>query len=254
MLGILGGMGPLATADFMQKIIARTPAENDQQHLPMLVYNVPQVPDRTEAILYGGADPLPAMLTGIAFLNRNGASLIAIPCNTAHHWYGELSRASRSPILHLADAAVAWMAHDKIDSGRVGLLATSGTVASGFYQRRLADNGFTCSVPADQSAVMDGIRLVKKNRIEQASTLIASVADALLEDGCRCIVLGCTEVPIALRGYQNSSRLIDATDALAQGCVDAFRNSDKAESIRPANARVLSDHAPAGPTTVAGSP
>jgi aspartate racemase len=248
-LGILGGMGPLATADFMQKIIARTPAENDQQHLPMLVYNVPQVPDRTEAILHGGADPLPAMLSGIAFLNRNGASLIAIPCNTAHHWYSELSRASHSPILHLADAAVAGMAHDRISGGRVGLLATSGTIASGFYQRRFAEHGFACSVPADQSAVMDSIRLVKKNRIDQATALIGTVADALLKDSCQYIVLGCTEVPIALRGYQNSSRLIDATDALAQGCVDAFKALDKVGSIQLANAPGASGQAPIDPAT-----
>lgn len=215
----------------------------------MLVYNVPQVPDRTDAILHGGADPLPAMLNGIDFLNRNGASLIAIPCNTAHHWYTELAHVSRSPILHLADAAIAWMGRNGIESGDIGLLATSGTISSGFYQRRLAENGFQYRLPVEQDAVMESIRLVKKNQPEAAAALIEPIADGLVRDGCRCIVLGCTEVPVALRGYKDWSKVVDATEALARSCVDALTTPDKAALNSAPNTQTLFGQALSGPAT-----
>lgn len=220
-LGVLGGMGPLATVDFIEMVIAHTPAKTDQEHLPMLVYSVPQIPDRTDAILGIGADPLPAMLLGIDFLNRNGAGVIAVACNTAHHWFSHLERASVCPILHIADAAVSKVASIGITAGNVGLLATSGTVTSGFYQRRLAQHGLTCQLPSDQDAVMHAVRLVKQNEIDGAAGVLHSVADALVAQGCGYIVLGCTEIPIALRQYGDGRRLIDATAALAQRCVEA---------------------------------
>ena len=116
-IGVLGGMGPLATVDFMRKVIDLTPARRDQEHLPLIVYSVPQVPGRSACILEGAASPLPAMLRGIRTLAQAGAECIAIPCNTAHHWYDELARESRCPVLHIVDAACAAM-----ERGGVGLL------------------------------------------------------------------------------------------------------------------------------------
>ncbi|HXF67998.1 MAG TPA: amino acid racemase, partial [Burkholderiales bacterium] len=133
LLGVLGGMGPLATVDFMRKVIEATPARSDQEHLPLIVYSVPQVPDRTAAILQGGASPLPAMLRGIEVLGRAGAQALAIPCNTAHYWYDELVRQGGLPILHIADAACAALERRGVRGAAVGLLATSGTLAAGFY-------------------------------------------------------------------------------------------------------------------------
>ena len=92
LLGVLGGMGPLATVDFLSKLIAETPAERDADHVPVLVYSVPQIPDRPAAILAGGASPLPEMLNGLRTLKAAGAACIAIPCNTAHYWYDALAR------------------------------------------------------------------------------------------------------------------------------------------------------------------
>ena len=105
MLGILGGMGPLATADFYAKLIAQTPAARDQDHVPVVIYAVPQVPDRTAALLRGGATPVPALLAGLRTLVAAGAQAIAMPCNTAHAWFDELAAQSPVPLLHIADAA-----------------------------------------------------------------------------------------------------------------------------------------------------
>ncbi len=101
MIGVLGGMGPLATVDFLAKVIAATPATCDQQHVPMIVHQVPQIPDRSTAILEGNNAPLAPMLAGLERLARAGAEVVAIPCNTAHHWYEPLTRLQRLPICTL---------------------------------------------------------------------------------------------------------------------------------------------------------
>jgi hypothetical protein len=105
MIGILGGMGPMATVDFMTKIIEQTPAQCDQDHLPLIVYSVPQIPDRTRSILGEGESPLPHLLRGLSVLRQAGAACIAMPCNTAHYWFDTLQRESGSVMLHIADAA-----------------------------------------------------------------------------------------------------------------------------------------------------
>ena len=105
LLGVLGGMGPLAGIDFLAKLIAATPADRDQDHVPVILYSVPQISCRVEAVLGSGPSPLPAMAAGLDVLAGAGAEAVAIACNTAHHWYDDLARTSRVPILHIADAA-----------------------------------------------------------------------------------------------------------------------------------------------------
>ncbi|MDB5821420.1 MAG: aspartate racemase [Herminiimonas sp.] len=106
LIGILGGMGPLATVDLLRKIIEQTPVQRDQDHVPVVVWSVPQVPDRQQALRGDGASPLPAMLEGIAALNRAGVTRIAIACNTAHYWFDQLRAASAAPIFHIADVTL----------------------------------------------------------------------------------------------------------------------------------------------------
>ena len=117
-LGVLGGMGPLATVDFLQKLIEETPATRDQEHVPVVAYSVPQMPERPPAIVGNGESPLPHMLEGVLTLKRAGAKAVAIACNTAHFWYDDLVRDGGLPILHIADAACASLG----DARRVGLL------------------------------------------------------------------------------------------------------------------------------------
>src|SRR5690606_27665809 len=136
MLGILGGMGPEATSDILAKIIRLTPAHRDQDHIPILVRCVPQIPDRTEALLGLGPSPEAALVRGAASLHGAGAEVLAIACNTAHHWYDQVCIAFDGPVVHIAEA-VADELKPQGHGQTIGLMATQGAVASGFHRRAL---------------------------------------------------------------------------------------------------------------------
>lgn len=223
-LGVLGGMGPLATVDFLKKLIEETPATRDQEHVPVVVYSVPQMPERPPAITGNGDSPLPHMLQGMHTLKRAGATAVAIACNTAHFWYNDLLREGGLPILHIADAACSMLGAAR----RVGLLATEGTVAAGFFQSRLAARGIECvlSTPDDQrTLVLPAIEHVKRNELVQAHALALQAARRLLENGAQSVVMGCTEIPLAIdyAASDVSVHCIDATRALACACVSWWR-------------------------------
>ncbi|MBC8159171.1 MAG: amino acid racemase [Alphaproteobacteria bacterium] len=218
-LGILGGMGPLATLDFMHKVIELTPAASDQDHLPMVLVSVPHVPDRTAAIVGEGESPLPVLLDGIATLNKAGVDCVAVPCNSAHFWFDELAGASNAPIVHIADAAIAALDVGRAKTRRIGFLGTSGSVQAGIYEKRLIASGFECvnPTPEDQeNLIMQGIYQIKAGNLDQAGTLLDKAAANLRARGVEAIILGCTEIPIVV---DEGDGVVDATRALAQACV-----------------------------------
>lgn len=232
MLGVLGGMGPLATADFLRQVTLNSPADRDQDHIPVVAMSIPQIPDRSDAILSSGPDPLSAMATVLRALEKAGATFIAIPCNTAHHWYDELSARTRLPIIHIVDAVADQLAAEGITDGLVGFIATDGTTASGIYSTNLARRGITAMSAVNQDIVMHGIRLVKAGQIEEASRLFLAEIDALHRRGCQRVVLGCTEIPVALTEVGvNVEGCIDASEALAKSCIQFVR----ADQRVPAN-------------------
>lgn len=224
LLGVLGGMGPLATVDFLQKLIAETPASRDADHVPFIVYSVPQIPDRPAAITGNGESPLPHMLKGIHTLRQAGAQAIAIPCNTAHYWYDELVSKGGLPIIHIADAACDELATRGISTGTVGMIATNGTIAAGFFQQRLAQRGLHCmlSTADDQNTlVLPAIECVKRNDLPRAHTLATRAIQNLRAAGAQAVILACTEVPPALEFAPAavSEFCVDATRVLARACV-----------------------------------
>ncbi|WP_116135476.1 aspartate/glutamate racemase family protein [Trinickia diaoshuihuensis] len=222
LIGILGGMGPLATVDFMQQVIALTNsagASRDQQHLELLVAHLPHIPDRSEALLGSGESPLPALLRGIDMLNRNEVELIVIPCNSAHHWYDAMRTHSRAPIIHIAEASVAALPPE---ASRVAVLATGGTFQSGLYQRMLAARGFESIDPDDatQRRIDACIREVKAGRIDASTEHLAAALDWLLSHGAQAIVWGCTELPLAAREMDLPAiPIVDSTLELARATV-----------------------------------
>ncbi|MBX9903716.1 MAG: amino acid racemase [Burkholderiales bacterium] len=224
LLGVLGGMGPLAAADFLTKLVAETPAMRDQDHIPYVAWGVPQIPERPAAILHGGESPLPQMLRGIAALKQAGASVVAIACNTAHYWHDDLVRQGGLPILHIADAVCDMLAERGITAGKIGLLGTDGTVKAGFFQQRFAARGLDCilSSRADQDQlVLPAIAAVKANDLPRAHGLALEAVARLLDSGAQAVVLACTETPVAIDYADNpvKARCIDATRALARACV-----------------------------------
>ncbi|KUY84160.1 aspartate/glutamate racemase family protein [Burkholderia sp. RF4-BP95] len=219
LVGVLGGMGPLATVDFMHRVICLTRARCDQEHLPMIVANLTRTPDRSRAIIDGGTDPLPALLDGIALLNRCGVDVIAIPCNSAHHWYAPLRERSAAPILHIVDASVA-----ALPAGvrRVAVLATGGTLVSGFYQAALRARGFEPVMPgvAAQRDIAACIAAVKAGKIDASVRRLTRALATLARRDVGVAVMGCTEIPIAARALRDAPfALIDSTQELARGTV-----------------------------------
>ncbi|MFN7085393.1 MAG: aspartate/glutamate racemase family protein [Burkholderiales bacterium] len=230
LLGVLGGMGPLATVDFLGKLIAETPARCDAEHIPVVVYSVPQIPDRPRAILENGKSPLPAMLEGIRTLKQAGATCVAIPCNTAHYWYDELVREGGLPIPHIADAACSRLVTSGISAATVGLIATKGTIAAGFFQERLAARGYRCLTNTAQdldTLVLPAIECVKRNDLDEAHRLATNAAQRLQREGAQAIILACTEIPLAIERQPAAiaAPCIDATRALAQACVAWWRST-----------------------------
>lgn len=224
LLGVLGGMGPLATADFMRKLTELTPATRDQDHVPVLVYSNPQVPDRSTAIMGKGESPLPALLDGIARLRDAGAKAIAIPCNTAHYWYDEMVAASRVPILHIVGSVCEALRRKGITGGTVGVMGTAGTLHTGIYQGYLQRSGYACVLPSETEMaelVMPGIVSVKAGDVPAAKRVLSDAARRLAERGAQMVVLGCTEIPLALADAspEAAARYVDSTAALAQACL-----------------------------------
>ena len=131
MLGVLGGMGPLATVDFLAKVVTSTPATGDAGHIPLVVRSVPQIPDRNAAVLGQGDSPLEMLCAEARALKDGGATVGVMPCNTAHHWFDELSTAVDLEFIHIADAAIAALDSQGVAGQTVGLLGTLGTLKSG---------------------------------------------------------------------------------------------------------------------------
>ena len=224
LLGVLGGMGPLATADFFRKLIEETPAQFDDEHVPVVIYSVPQMPNRDHAITRGTESPLPQMLAGMMALRKLEVGCVAIPCNTAHYWYDELQQRSGLPVVHIADAACRELEKRGAAHRCVGLLSTEATIAARIYEDRLAANGIECvlnPLTERQELVRFAIDSVKRGSLEEAGRAVERAAKLLFERGAETVILGCTELPVALDSIRSSSapRCIDATRALARECV-----------------------------------
>lgn len=223
-LGILGGMGPHATSDILAKIIRLTPARRDQDHIPILVRCVPQIPDRTAALLGLGPSPETALVQGAASLRSAGAEVLAIACNTAHHWYEPMRAAFSGPVVNMAEAAAEALKRQGAGP-MIGLMATRGVMTSGFHRQVLERAGFTVLAPAEdvQHRTVDrAIALTKAGEEEAARAYARAAADDLFSKGASRIVLACTELPLALE-LAAGDGFLDANLALAEACVRAVR-------------------------------
>ncbi len=199
LLGILGGMGPLATVDFLGKLTRLTPATCDQDHLPWLTVTQPGIPDRSAAIKAGNDGPSLFLTKGVAWLAAQGVKLIAIPCNTSHFWYEQMQAACDVPILHIADATIEELKLSQTPIGTIAILAARGTVQAGIYSHRLTTEGFDLAmVSEDEQTVVDQIiKDVKGGQVGPACDAMRTLLQALVTRGVNTAILGCTELPIA---------------------------------------------------------
>lgn len=243
-LGVLGGMGPLAGAAFVSRLAQLTPAATDQDHIPVLLRNDPRIPDRSAARLRGGADPWPAMREGLEFLVRAGVACIAIPCNTAHLWFEAMKATVPAPVclLHIAEAVIEDLREQGIVTGPIGIMGTRATLESGLYQARLAAAGYEPMEPREDEVERYcgvAIEAVKANRLDDSFLPAADGIRALTKRGARAVVLGCTELPLAVphrRRHELGIPLSDSIDALALAGIRHFSGRDAPYSLSSSGA------------------
>ncbi len=219
-LGILGGMGPMASVYFYELLTAHTAATRDQEHLNILLSSHPNTPDRTAFLLGENKEnPAPAMQGQAQLLERAGAEVLAIACNTAHCFYEELSAAVSIPILHMPRLVVAEVLAQRGD--KLGILATQGTLQVGLYQKECAQMGLDCVVPSKHAqeglmqVIYEDIKASRSPRIE----LFSAAADELLSSGCTHLILGCTELSLLKRAGACPPMCLDGMDVLAKACI-----------------------------------
>lgn len=224
MIGVLGGMGPLATLDFFSKVLAATPANGDADHVPLLIQSDPRIPPRPPAILSGGRSPLPELLAGRDRLIAAGATALAMPCNTAHFWYADLVKGCSVPFISIVTASVTKISELAQPGQPIGIIATRATLASKIFNSPLMRSSYTPLLPNDDTIdnlVLPGIELVKAGQAADGGQLIEQAVQALLSQGAGAVVLACTETPLALDAVQSPLRhkCVDSTAALAWACV-----------------------------------
>ena len=221
-IGILGGMGPLATADLFRKIVTLTRAACDGDHIRVYMDSNSSIPDRTAAILSDGPDPLPAMRDSLRKLERCGADCIIMPCNTAHYFLPRLQALTDVPFLSMLEAA-AKAAGRRFPGGTAGVLATRGTLATGLYQNALAAEGVACLLPGEeeQAALMrviyDGVKADAAPEAYRAD--LAAVTEAMARRGADYFILGCTELPLAADAAGLHVPAVDPTEELAKAAI-----------------------------------
>lgn len=219
-LGIIGGLGPMATAHFMKLIMDMTDVRTDQAHLPMLVYNMPFIPDRTAHILDNTKEnPLPQMLAFGKALCEQGADCIAIPCVTAHYFFSQLEVEISAPIINGVRQTVQHLRQQGIT--KVGIMATDGTIASGIFHRELEAQGLTPIAPEAeyQKMVMHLIFENVKAGLPAEMDKFFAAAENLRKQGAQAIILGCTELSLIKRDNPIGPGFVDAMEVLAQQSV-----------------------------------
>lgn len=215
-LGIIGGLGPMATACLLELLVDLTDAHRDQDHLNAIIYHQPSIPDRTAYILgKSKEDPLPPMRSLAQRLDRQGVGCIIIPCNTAHYFYDEIAAGLRAPVLHIIRETAAYL--QKAGIKQAGIMATDGTNACGLYEKELKALGITPVFPDPiaQRLVMELIYdQVKAGRPVEMNKF-HTVTRQLLAKGADCVILGCTELSVIKRREKAGPCCLDALEVLA---------------------------------------
>ncbi|USG99072.1 amino acid racemase [Thermococcus argininiproducens] len=218
-IGILGGMGPLATVELFRRIVLKTPAKKDQDHPRIIIYNNSKIPDRTAYILGKGENPLPELIESAKKLEAWGADFIIMPCNTAHYFAEEIQKAINIPFIDMVEETAEYIKN--LGLKKVGILATDGTIKGMVYHRALLSRGIKIAVPneKDQKSLMDAIYDgIKAGNIEWGRSEMLKVAKKL-EKRVDGLIAGCTEVSVGLRQEDFKIPLIDPMDVIAEKAV-----------------------------------
>lgn len=221
-LGVIGGLGPMATAVFLEMVVEMTDADVDQEHIEMLIHHCPQIPDRTSYILGNSSEnPEIKMIEVEKELERQGAEMIVIPCVTSTYFWKELSGAVDIPVLNIVEELHKYFKQRNVRS--VGLMATSGTVESGLFQKAFAGENCRLILPSKerQQDVMHLIyNNIKANKPVEMERF-AAVSEELREQGAEVIILGCTELSVLHKNHEIGAGYLDAMQLMAKCAVES---------------------------------
>lgn len=216
LLGILGGLGPMASACFYEMITEHTRAERDQDHIDIILSSRASTPDRTDFIMGRSAEnPLPAMIEDARALEQFGARAIVIPCNTAHYFIDQVRASVTVPVPSIIKETAHFVRI--IGKKKAGILATEGTVSAGAYQSALDKEGVEWMIPdtGAQDALMRIIYDYVKRGIRVEPSMLYEAAHPLTDAGCDCLILGCTELSVAARECRGDPLFVDSLEVLA---------------------------------------
>ena len=221
-LGVLGGMGPAATAEFQRLLAVKAPAGCDQDHPRMIVYSYTAIPDRTTYLLGKGPDPEPYLLEGLQTLEKWGADLLAVTCNTAHFFLDKFQAEGliARPLVHIVEETIR-TCRERSPQG-VWLTATLGTLNTGIYQRHAVASGYSFRLPdlAMRERIHEVTDLVKAGRLEEAGARYRVIVEELWQQERIPVAQACTELPMAWRAASLPEEMgVSSLEALADGCI-----------------------------------
>ncbi len=228
-IGVLGGMGPKATLDFLNKVIELQVVKKDQDYVPMIVYCNPQIPDRTDAICDAQESPAQALVDSAQVLEKSGAHVIVIPCVTAHYWLDLIQRSVSIAVLDSIKLCLTEIRKAKKPPTNIGILGTTGTLRARLFERVFEPEGCTVIVPDDEiqnrlvmKAVYDIKRGVSPMKVR---SLLVDASNHLITKSAQAIIAACTEIPLSLQQTDVAVPLYDVNDLLAAAALHAVCNT-----------------------------
>ncbi|MFP4082935.1 MAG: aspartate/glutamate racemase family protein [Candidatus Aminicenantes bacterium] len=224
-IGILGGMGPEATAYFFELIIKKTEVKRDQDHIPVFMYSNPMVPPRTDAFMKKGPSPVPLLVDGLRRLRRAGADFMVMPCVTAHYFLPEVLAQEKFPVVSLIEESLGWARRNIPRLKTAGLISSTGTLKSRLFHEAFGKNGIEIMGPeeGEQDKVMEAIfgnQGIKAGYTSgEPKKIIIDTARRLIQKGAQAVIAGCTEVPLVLKQEDISVPLIEPLSIAAEACI-----------------------------------
>jgi aspartate racemase len=222
-VGVIGGMGPEATVDLMRRVIRVTPAQDDIDHIRMIVDNNPKVPSRINAVIEGtGESPSPILVEMGRKLQAYGADFLVIPCNTAHYYFKDIRSAVSIPVIDMIELTVDAVLREDPALKTTGLLASQAVLQTGLYMKRFGERGVDLVYPQDelQDELMTAIRTIKTGRYGiREESILRSAADDVIKRKAEALIIACTELSLIADALDPEVKLYDSVQILAEAVV-----------------------------------
>ena len=240
-LGIIGGMGPLATVKLFNKIVLLTDASSDQEHLDIVVYNKTTIPDRTQFIKGTGENPIQHLVYAANQLELAGADYLIMPCNTAHFFYSEIIKHINIPFISMIEETVNYVVKEYPQLRQIGLLATEGTIMAKIYDKAFGDSGIEVIKPSfeDQQVVSGIIYDIKKGNDNMDIKKYKDVINRMQSRGVQMFVLGCTELSVAYEMFNMDISCIDPSEIIAVSSIEQAGKEVKYDMLQTLRQKII---------------